>query len=63
MFLIEKSWIFYLFYRLLAFPFDRVYPELAAALSAAEGATEEVVEWAQGDPKKFFFGHFFVDYI
>ncbi len=29
--------------------------------SAAEGATEEVVEWAQDDQKKFIFGHFFVD--
>jgi len=33
-------------------PFDRVYPELAAVLSAAKGATEEVVEWAQGMTKK-----------
>ena len=39
----------------LVSPFDRVYPELAAVLSAAEGATEEVVEWAQDDKKCAFF--------
>ncbi len=32
-----------------------------AALSLVEWA-EGVVEWAQGNQKKFFFGHFFVDY-
>jgi hypothetical protein len=42
----------------LVFPFDGVYPELAASLSAAEG----VVEWAQFGQKKCFFAHFFVDY-
>ena len=57
--LAETQW----FYPFDCGPFDRVYPELSAVLRAAEGATEEVVKWAQGDQKKSFFGHFFVDIV
>jgi hypothetical protein len=44
-------------------PFDRVYPELAVALSEAEGAAEGVVERAQDDQKKCIFGRFLLTIV